>query len=52
MSKKALKDKKLACHLVEAIGTKNYSKANKYLVKMVESKIKDKINSQLNKPLF
>lgn len=52
MSKKALRDKRLACQLIEAVGSKNYSQANKYLVKIVESKIKDKINDQLNKPLF
>lgn len=37
---------------IEAHAAKNYSAANKYLVGIVEAKIKQKINSNLDKPLF
>lgn len=52
MSKRALRDKKLASRLVESIGSKNYSRANKYLMRLVELKIKDRISDKLNQPLF
>lgn len=38
--------------LIEAHAAKNYSVAHKYLVGVVEAKLKEKINSHLDKPLF
>jgi hypothetical protein len=38
--------------LIEAHADKNYSAAHKYLVGVVEAKLKQKINSHLDKPLF
>ncbi len=38
--------------LIEAHAAKNYAAAHKYLVGVVEAKLKQKINSHLDKPLF
>lgn len=38
--------------LIEAHAAKNYSAAHKYLVGVVEAKIKQRISSHLDKPLF
>jgi len=45
-------NKKPVARFVEAVTAKKYSQANKYLTKIVEHRIKQKINAQLDKPLF
>lgn len=37
---------------IKNVGVKNYSEANKYLQKVLENKIKSRIKTALNKPLF
>ena len=38
--------------LINAISVKNYAEANKYLKSVIEDKIKYRINTSTNKPLF
>jgi hypothetical protein len=38
--------------LINAISVKNYAEANKYLKSVIEDKIKSRINTSTNKPLF
>ena len=37
---------------INAISSKNYSQANKYLKGVIEGKLKQRINVSLNEPLF
>ena len=37
---------------IKQVGVKNYSAANKYLQQVLENKIKSRIKTDLNKPLF
>ena len=37
---------------ISAISAKNYAAANKYLKSAIESKLKSRINNQLDTPLF
>jgi len=39
-------------NFIEAVLTKKYSEANKYLKQAVEAKMAEKIKAQLNTPLF
>jgi hypothetical protein len=37
---------------ISALSSKNYAAANKYLKSAIESKLKNRINNQLDTPLF
>lgn len=37
---------------ISAVSAKNYAAANKYLKSAIESKLKSRINNQLDTPLF
>ena len=47
-----LTEKAAIAKFVDAVTSKNYSSAHKYLVGIVDKKLKKQINSQLDKPLF
>lgn len=49
---KPLSEKAKIAAFIDNVSSKKYSTANKYLVGIVEDKIKKMINAQLNKPLF
>ena len=45
-------NKKPIIGFINSITRKNYAKANKYLTKIVEDKVRARIGASLNKPLF
>jgi len=47
-----LKERRTIARFVNAISNKSYAKANKYLSNVVNERIKQRINRQLDKPLF
>jgi hypothetical protein len=47
-----LTEKTHILQFINSITRKNYAQANKYLSMIVEDKIRTKINSSLNQPLF
>lgn len=49
---KALKEDFDIAQFICAISAKNYAQANKYLVRVVESKICERIDQAINTPLF
>ena len=50
--KKKLNESKVISKFITALSVKNYALANKYLKVVVEDKIKRRIESSLNQPLF
>lgn len=49
---KALKESSDIAQFIYAISSKNYAQANKYLVRVVESKLCERIDQAINTPLF
>ena len=50
--KKIVKESPDIKHFITSISTKKYALAHKYLKQVIEDKIKARISSSLNKPLF
>lgn len=51
-SKTVVKESAEIRNFIASISSKKYALAHKYLKQVIESKIKDRISSSLNKPLF
>lgn len=51
-SKKIVKEAADIMNFITSISSKKYALAHKYLKQVVEDKIKDRISSSLNEPLF
>lgn len=49
---KALKESLDIANFIYAVSSKNYAQANKYLVRVVESKLCERIDQAINSPLF
>lgn len=50
--KKIVKESSDIKHFITSISTKKYALAHKYLKQVIEDKIKARISSSLNEPLF
>jgi hypothetical protein len=50
--KKVVKESKDIKNFITSISTKKYALAHKYLKQVIEDKIKSRISSSLNEPLF
>jgi hypothetical protein len=47
-----MKERKELREFIKQVGLKNYSEANKYLQRVIDSKVKNRIKQSFNKPLF
>ena len=47
-----MKERKELREFIKQVGLKNYSEANKYLQRFIDSKVKNRIKQSFNKPLF
>ena len=50
--KQVLSEKQTVLRFVDALMSKNYKDAHKYLTNTVDSRLRARIGSQLDKPLF